>query len=159
MHRLIAATALLAAAAPLAATGIQDTTPATATPAPATAPSPPATPTPEATPAPTPPPAPAAPANPLDQILASAKPMAADSKSYPKRVTSAATKDCQTELTLEGGDKLTINLKSMQGMAVNTNLMVSGGGHGVQMEFDGKDGNKQAAAAEKAMSDLNDKCG
>jgi hypothetical protein len=74
-------------------------------------------------------------------------------------VASAVTKDCVTALSLEGGTKLSIDLKTMQGMAVNTNLMIRGGGHVVQLEFDGKGGEKAAADAEKALGTLNDKCG
>ncbi len=143
MSRLIIATGLLLIAAPLTTAAIAQDTPAPTTPAPAASPAQPAA---EAS------------TNPLDQVLATAKPMVEDSKSAPHRLTGSTTKDCKTELALEGGSKLTIDLKTMQGMAVNTNLMVSGGGHGVQMEFDTKDGSKQAAAAEKAMSDMNDKC-
>ena len=134
--------------------GVAQTNPA---PTPPAAPPAPAAPT--ATPAA--PPAADAPAvsdNPFDQILNTARPLAADNRSAPSKVTSATTKDCVTTLALEGSVKLTIDLKKMQGLSVNTNLMISGGGQSVQLEFEGKDGTKSAAAADKALTALNDKC-
>jgi hypothetical protein len=104
------------------------------------------------------PPAPAVATTPLDKLLNDTKPMTADSRTAPAKLVSATTSDCKVALTVEGGKKYTIDLVKMQAMAVNTNLVVSGGGSGVQMEFDGKDAAKQAAAAEKLISALNDKC-
>ena len=100
-------------------------------------------------------------ANPLDQLLTSTKPMTQDphAKGAPAALTSATTANCATQLTLADGSKMTVDLKTMQPMAVNTNLMITGGGKAVQMEFDGKSAAKDAASAEKLMSDLNDKCG
>lgn len=102
---------------------------------------------------------PSAAANPFDQLLASAHPYANTSHSAPAKVQTASTKDCTTNLTLDGGDKLTIDLKKMQGLSVNANLMITGGGQSVQLEFEGKTAMKDAAAADKALADLNDKCG
>jgi len=100
----------------------------------------------------------AAPNNPFDQLLTSAHPFAADPKIAPAHVKSASTNGCVTTLALEGGGKLDIDLKKMQGLSVNTNLMLTGGGRSVQLEFDGKTGAKDAAAADKALAALNDKC-
>jgi 3-oxoacyl-ACP reductase-like protein len=154
----VAASALILGASLVAA----QTTPAPA-PVPTTTPAqtpaaPPTAVTPAATPAPAPAAAPAAADNPFDQILNTTRPFAADNRSAPSKVTSATTKDCVTTLALEGSMKLTIDLKKMQGLSVNTNLMISGGGQSVQLEFEGKDGTKSAAAADKALAALNDKC-
>lgn len=154
-------TAIIAAAfLPIAAALAAQTTPpsppadATATAAPVATPTPdPATP-----PAAAQEPA-AAPTTPFDTLLTSAKPYASDPKSAAYKVVSATTKDCVTQLSLEGGSKLSIDLKVMQGLTVNTNLMIRGGGHSVQLEFDGKNGAKAASDAEKALDDLNNKCG
>ncbi len=97
----------------------------------------------------------------LDQLLNGTKPLTQDphGKAAPAALTGATTANCKTELTLADGTKMTVDLKTMLPMAVNTNLMVSGGGKSVQMEFEGKTATKDAATAEKLMSDLNDKCG
>ncbi|MFA5969559.1 MAG: hypothetical protein WC816_10000 [Sphingomonas sp.] len=157
MTQKLATVAFLIIGAPLAlAAANAQSTPApeqAATPEQAAAPA--ATPTPAETPAP----AKADTARtPLDQLLVTAKPMTADPKSSPRKLEGATTDACTTNVTLEGGAKLSIDLKKMQAMAVNTNLIVSGGGHSVQMEFEGKDAAKQAADAEKLISALNDKC-
>lgn len=157
MTRKLATVAFLTIGAPMALAAAH----AQSTPAPEPAAAPEQATAPAATPAPTETPAPAkadAARTPLDQLLVAAKPLTADPKSAPRKLESATTDACTTNVTVEGGNKLSIDLKKMQAMAVNTNLIVSGGGHSVQMEFEGKDAAKQAADAEKLISALNDKC-
>lgn len=171
MHHLTVTATLIAAGIASAAAAQQTGTPAPTPPAPPAATSAPAA----ATSAPAAAPAadatatadqaatPAAeaapaPANPFDQLLVAAKPMTADPHTAPAKLSTASTNGCITSIAVAGGGKYSIDLAKQQAMAVNTNLMITGGGHSVQMEFDGKDGSKQAADAEKAMTALTDKC-
>ncbi|MBY0521554.1 MAG: hypothetical protein K2P79_14130 [Sphingomonas sp.] len=100
-------------------------------------------------------------ATPLDALLNAAKPMAEAprERTGPHRLTKSETTDCLVKLSVEGGTAMTIDLKKMTPMATGPDLAVVGGGHSVQFEFDGEDGAKTAASAEKLITELNDKCG
>lgn len=163
--------ALLLAGAPLAIapTAAQQATPPApaAPPAPATSPAPAPDPaaqapvagqTPVSAAAPAAPDAAALPASPLDVILMSAHPLAFPPKGNIAKVTKSQTANCAVTIGLEDGRSVVIDLKSATNLSTNTSLMIHQKGSGVQFEFDGKGGAADAAKADKALSDLSDKC-
>ncbi|MFM9827906.1 MAG: hypothetical protein ACKVOB_04060 [Sphingomonas sp.] len=158
---------VLLASAPLAVAAAQSTAPtppAASQVAPAPPPSPAAPAAPQASsapPAPAAPEAPEAPAadsSPLDLVLMSAHPLAFPAKGNIAKVTKSHTENCVVTISLEDGRTVAIDLKSATNLSTNTSLMVHQKSSGVQFEFDGKGGAADAAKADKALTELADKC-
>ena len=149
--------AILLGGSPLPTVAAQSTAPAP--PPPQTAPTaPPAPVADDAPPAPAAPEAPAANASALDVILTTAHPLAFPPKGNIAKVTKSQTENCVVTISLEDGRTVAIDLKSATNLSTNTSLMVHQKGSGVQFEFDGKGGAADAAKADKALTDLADKC-
>ncbi len=149
--------AFVLASAPVAL-GIAQTAAPTAPAAPAAQQEPAAPAPPEAPAAPEAPEAPAANASALDIVLMSAHPLAFPPRGNIAKVTKSQTENCAVTISLEDGRTVAIDLKSATNLSTGTSLMVHQKGSGVQFEFDGKGGAADAAKADKALTDLADKC-